>query len=121
MYLACNFYAANKGYNLYKVSCILSFECSGGNKFLEFPFNMYILSSSSQVPPAQVESKETKTVERAPSGGKITTGLNPEATSGPSVKADDNVQTKPVVQVSTLKHVEYSEDRVVRVKHAFLF
>ncbi|KAF7827872.1 protein CROWDED NUCLEI 3-like isoform X1 [Senna tora] len=78
-------------------------------------YNLRRHKTSSQVPSAQVVSNGTKTIDQEATDGELTAGRNPEAVSGPSlVVADDNVQTKSRVQVSTLKHVEYLEDKVVR-------
>lgn len=50
-------------------------------------------------------------MEKEVSGGTLDVGnKNPEA-----VVADDNIQTTALVQVSTVKTVEFKDDRVVRV------
>lgn len=55
-------------------------------------------------------------MEKEVATSKLELDKNPEVDQGPSlVVADGNVQTTCLVQVSTAKTVESSDDRVVRV------
>lgn len=56
-------------------------------------------------------------MEKEAAAGK----LEVDNKSSEAVVADDNIQTTGLVQVTTVKTVEFKDDRVVRVKQSSYF
>lgn len=79
------------------------------------------MSSAGKVTEARTSADPTITREKeAAGGGAVEVAPVPEAVSAQSVGvACNNGQITQLVQVTTVKSVEISEDRVVRVKLAF--
>lgn len=75
------------------------------------------MSSAGKVSSTQDLSNGTKTVEKEAAAGK----LEVDNKSSEAVVADDNIQTTGLVQVTTVKTVEFKDDRVVRVKQSSYF
>lgn len=77
--------------------------------------------SAGKVTEAHTSADPTITREKeAGGGGAVEVAPIPEAVSAPSVGvACDNGQITQLVQVTAVKSVEISEDRIVRVKLAF--
>lgn len=91
----------------------------GKNGFSNYHF--FPISSSTPVPVTQ-KSKGTKPVEQETSGVESKDdGQNPKVVPGPSsAVADGKAQRQQRVQSLTVDHVEFSNERVVRV-NASLF
>jgi hypothetical protein len=79
------------------------------------------LRSAGKVTEAHTSADPTITSEKeAAGGGAVEVAPVPEVASAPSAGVDCNKgQITQLVQVTTVKSVEISEDRVVRVKVAF--
>lgn len=89
--------------------------CSGHN-FLECLTSPIFFSSAGKDSSTQNISNATKSVEKEAAAGKLEGDKNtPEVVETSLAVDDDNVQDTNLVQVSTVKTVEFSDDRAVRV------
>lgn len=100
-------------------SCLLSVVV---RLFLIVLISCLFLSSAGKVSSTQGLSKGTQNLEKKAASGKREVDKSPEVVCGTSsVVADDKVQTTCLVQVSAAKTVEFSDNRVVRVKQPSCF
>lgn len=112
--------AGNSTFNsmIYHASCPLS-----GQIFWIVLISWLFLSSTGEVSSTKAASKGGKSVGKESIGGKpkVDNQSREVVIETSSGVADDNVQGTSLLQVSTAKTVEFSDDRVVRVKQPSCF
>ena len=90
--------------------------CCSGHNFLECLTSPIFFSSAGKDSSTQNISNATKSVEKEAAAGKLEGDKNnPEVFETSLAVDDDNVQDTNLVQVSTVKTVEVSDHRAVRV------